>query len=78
MSCYHPLLRVTNGSINMETGKEIGTVIPYIPVHERVPGTTIQRYHAVSVSVVGLIILNVGQTVWSWNLEIMSIHGLSR
>lgn len=40
MSCYHPLLRVTNGSINMDTGKEIGTVIPYIPVHDRVPGTT--------------------------------------
>lgn len=37
MPCYHPLTRVTNGSINLETGKEIGTVRSYIPVEKRDP-----------------------------------------
>lgn len=43
MPCYHPLLRVTNGSVRLDTGKEIGTVIPYIPPADRVPGSNYQE-----------------------------------
>lgn len=42
MPCYHPLSRISNGSINLVTGKPMGTVVPYVPIEKRVPGTIYQ------------------------------------
>lgn len=42
MSCYHPLTRISNGSINLATGKAVGTVVPYVPLEKRIPGTIYQ------------------------------------
>lgn len=43
MPCYHPLTRVSiPGNINLDTGKLIGTVKPYIPLEKRLPDVTYQ------------------------------------
>lgn len=42
MPCYHPLTRVSNGSINLKTGKPLGTVVPFVPHDQRLPGTLYQ------------------------------------
>lgn len=42
MPCFHPLTRISNGSINLDTGKPMGTVVPYVPMNKRVPNTIYQ------------------------------------
>lgn len=37
MPCFHPLTRVTNVALNLDTGKEIGYVRSYIPLEKRDP-----------------------------------------
>lgn len=42
MPCYHPLTRIVSNTLNLDTGKYSGTVVPFIPHDKRLPDVKYQ------------------------------------